>query len=158
MKARIIKNKNGESQILCYNGTIAKFSQNLFAKLLTNFKSEFYIDRLTGKLGQWNTTVLDMTDYPGKTQAYISDNYQMVLVDPELLIATVSSTTPYEYVNEEEDNLISLSEYAKKHNRSEAMIKVYCREGRISGARKASSQWLIPENAPYPIPPHKRKR
>lgn len=157
MKARIIKNKDGESLLLCNDGTIAKFSQSLFAKILTNFKSEVFVNRLKGYLGYWNTEALDMTDYPGETQAYISDNYQMVLVDPELLTNTVSSIASCEY-DDEAENLLSLSEYAKKHDRSEAMIKVYCREGRIPGARKSGAYWIIPENAPYPVPPLKRKK
>ena len=30
------------------------------------------------------------------------------------------------------------------------MVKRLCDEGRIEGAHKISSGWLIPENAPYP--------
>ena len=54
----------------------------------------------------------------------------------------------------EEIVYISVTEYAALHQRSRALIKKLCSEGRIPGAEKHSAGWMIPSNAPYP----KRKK
>jgi len=46
-------------------------------------------------------------------------------------------------------------------NRSQELIKVFCRRGRILGAKKLNGQygrWIIPENAPYPVPLSRRHK
>lgn len=157
MKARIIKNSNGDIQLLCKNGTIMKYSENLLARLLISFHTEKFLNNLTGEEGRWTDTAFDMSDYPGETLAYVTDQMQMVFNSP-MLLETIVSSVQIESKVDETVNYIMLSEYAKIHNRSEAMIRLFCQEGRISGARKNGSYWLIPENAPYPIPPLARKK
>ena len=46
---------------------------------------------------------------------------------------------------------ISTSEAAEKWNLSKRRIIVLCNEGRIDGAQKAGSMWIIPESAEKPI-------
>lgn len=45
---------------------------------------------------------------------------------------------------------ISTSEAAEKWSLSSRRIVVLCNEGRIEGAQKAGSTWIIPENAEKP--------
>lgn len=45
---------------------------------------------------------------------------------------------------------ISTSEAAEKWNLSKRRIIVLCNEGRIDGAQKAGSTWIIPDNAEKP--------
>lgn len=45
---------------------------------------------------------------------------------------------------------ISTSEAAKKWELSSRRIVVLCNEGRIDGAQKAGSVWIIPETAEKP--------
>lgn len=46
---------------------------------------------------------------------------------------------------------ISTSEAAEKWNLSKRRIIVLCNEGRIDGAQKAGSTWIIPDDAEKPI-------
>lgn len=46
---------------------------------------------------------------------------------------------------------ISTSEAAEKWNLSKRRIIVLCNEGRIEGAQKAGSTWIIPDDAEKPI-------
>ena len=45
---------------------------------------------------------------------------------------------------------ISASEAAVKWNISARRVSILCAEGRISGAQKAGSYWIIPEDAQKP--------
>ena len=45
---------------------------------------------------------------------------------------------------------ISTSEAAEKWNLSKRRIIVLCNEGRIDGAQKAGSTWIIPDDAEKP--------
>lgn len=45
---------------------------------------------------------------------------------------------------------ISTSEAAEKWNLSRRRIIVLCNEGRIDGAQKAGSTWIIPDDAEKP--------
>ena len=46
--------------------------------------------------------------------------------------------------------MISASDYASKHNLSAERVRQLCKAGRIPGARKIGSQWVIPSDAPIP--------
>ncbi len=45
---------------------------------------------------------------------------------------------------------ISIAETAAKWNLSVRRVSVLCNEGRIEGAQKAGSTWIIPETAEKP--------
>ena len=161
MKARIIKNKEQKIQILCQNGTIKNCADQVLAKFLTQFTSDTYLYKLSGEDGNWLECAFDMTEYPGETLAYVSDNLQLIVMSPELFHPMVSSNfVPLENYMGDKDavNYLTIPEYAQYHNRSEAMVRLLCREGKIPGVIKKKLVWLIPEDAPYPIPPASRKR
>ena len=91
-----------------------------------------------------------MSLYPGETIAYVTDLLELVVVsfDPFLpLIEKSVQTSKY----------LSVSEYAKKYDKTNVIIKKYCRCGKIVGAIKKGGCWIIPEDAPYPVPPNRRR-
>lgn len=51
-------------------------------------------------------------------------------------------------------NYLTVKEYASAKKKSEKMVRNYCGEGRIKGARFVGigtrGVWMIPENAEYP--------
>ena len=55
-------------------------------------------------------------------------------------------------------NYLSISQTAEKWGIKQRRIRALCSEGRRPGACKAGAYWLIPEDAPYPIPPASRKK
>lgn len=46
---------------------------------------------------------------------------------------------------------VSVEEIARKWKLSERRVQTYCAEGRITGAKKQSGVWIIPDNAPKPM-------
>ena len=161
MKARIIKTKEQKTQILCQNGSIKNCADQVLAKFLTQFASNTYLYELNGDDGSWREFSFDMAEYPGETLAYVSDNLQLIVFSPELFHPMVSSNyVPLETNMSGKDaiNYLTIHEYAERHNRSEPMIRLLCKEGKIPGVIKKKLVWLIPEDAPYPIPPASRKK
>lgn len=146
MKARLILNESNEKLLLCADGSIlAPDNENLLF-IFSDFRG---ISTVSGSDGNWSSYCKDMAMYPGETLAYVSDDLSLVITEPSFLRALVSPDFDTE-------TYIGLVEYAKKVNRSEQIIKVLCREGRIAGAKKISGRWMIPENAPYPVAPSRR--
>ena len=142
MKARLVK--YGENvDLLCSDGTIIHTQNSLRRKFFLHFdETEIF----TGT-EKWAGKFLDMTDYPGETLAYVSDDKKLVVVDPAMLreaLKTEDSTAGFR-------GMLTTIEYAQKHNKSKEMIKAFCNDGRIIGAKKVGRQWFIPEDAPYPI-------
>lgn len=45
---------------------------------------------------------------------------------------------------------ITVQEAAERWDISERRVQMFCREGRIPGAFKRNSAWMIPEGAPRP--------
>ncbi|MCR4991721.1 MAG: DNA-binding protein [Lachnospiraceae bacterium] len=45
---------------------------------------------------------------------------------------------------------IMLTEAAAKFNCTPRLLRLYCCQGRIEGARRAGKLWLLPENAEMP--------
>lgn len=46
---------------------------------------------------------------------------------------------------------VSVEEIARKWKLSERRVQTYCADGRITGAKKQSGVWIIPDNAPKPM-------
>lgn len=147
MKARLLKDQNGEVKVLNANGTISNSSTSVLVNFLKNFKNAADFD---GKDGEWNTNYRDMSLYPGETLAYIDDGFALVILD---------FSEFQDLINEPQElpNYISLVEYAKRVDKSVEIIKVFCRDNRIAGARKIANRWMIPEDAPYPVAPKRRR-
>lgn len=147
MKARLTMDAEHNLILLCSDGTIAKASEPLLYDLLTGFnrnESEKYFSG--GSMGRWDIEHPDMALVPGETYAIIADNGSLVISDFSPFQILMNDKT---YMR----NYISVPEFAKKYNKSEEIIKVFCRNGRIPGAIKVSRNWLIPVDAEYPVSP-----
>lgn len=49
-----------------------------------------------------------------------------------------------------ENKLLSVTEYARLHDLSDSYVRRLVRNGRIQGATKVGSQWIIPADAALP--------
>ena len=149
MQARLVKNEQGDLILLCANGEIRCFpGKAVIGKLLFHFKTINVLDDdLLGRedAEKWNTEYPEMSSYPGETMAYVTDAFHLVIVDfsPSKIMFEVSSPSL--------DDLLTVSEYANLHNKSVEQVKVFCRTGRIPGAKKIGRDWVIPSDTPYPL-------
>ena len=133
MKLRVVTYRT-QTYILCPNGSKLKADKDNLNRLLSDFRKP---SSFKGEDGYWNDAVASMDEAAGETLAFVDDSLKLVIISDKLY-AAVST------------NYISATEYARKHGKGRAMVKRLCDEGRIEGAHKISSGWLIPEDAPYP--------
>lgn len=146
MKARLIKNKADAVVLLLAEGFyIESPSVSVLGTLLFNFKSlgEFGLEK---EAASWKNEYPDLMAIPGNNLAYVTDSSQLVIEDISPFIAVfeqVKATVPIE-------DVLTASEFADKHNKSVEQVKVFCRNGRIWGAKKIGRDWVIPKDAPYP--------
>ena len=136
MKLRLVEQK-GELLLLCPNGSILNADEAVLNRLLHGFNRP---NMFKGNDRYWNNTVADMEDAPGKTLAFVDDTYRLIILN----------TGVYSYVNKTETVYVSAIEYAEARGKSWSAVKNMCAVGRLEGAYKISSGWLIPENAPWP--------
>lgn len=47
-------------------------------------------------------------------------------------------------------DMLTVQQYAAKHNKAEITIRKKCQRGTLPGAVKIGRDWLIPEDANYP--------
>lgn len=145
MIARLIATSNGQTQLLCADGSICNPTEAVLFKLLTNFEKA---DEIFGKDGVWNTITSEMSMVSGETLAVVINERQLIILD----------FTPFKTLLGYSDiNYLSVQEYAQLHNKSIEIIKVFCRQNRIIGAQKIGKSWIIPEDAPYPVPPNEQR-
>ena len=147
MIARLVKKLDDQVVLLCKDGSICNSSVTVLANFLSKFKDS---KNFSGNDGKWSGEYGDMALFPGQTLAYVTDDVLLVIYDFE----------PFEPIISKSYNIssyISLAEYAEKVDKSNEIVKVLCREGRIVGAQKIGGSWMIPEDAPYPVPPHRRR-
>ena len=147
MKARLLKDSEGQIKLLCANGSISESSITVLANLLLTFKNA---DHVSGADGDWAATHGDMALYPGETLAYVTDDYNLVIMD-------FSAFEPLINESYKMTSYISLGEWARLHNKSREIVKVWCRSGRLVGCQKKANRWLIPKDAPYPVPPERQR-
>lgn len=147
MKARLIKTiKDDKVALLLDNGSyIESPSISVLGIILFNFKSidEFGLEK---DAEFWIKEYPDIMAVPGHTLAYITDSLQLVIEDITPFVAvfeSVKATAPIESV-------LTASEYAALHNKSVEQVKVFCRSGRIWGAKKVGRDWIIKADTPYP--------
>ena len=117
-------------------------------QLLYHFKTINVLDN--GLLGRedaekWDAEYPEMSSFPGETMAYVTDAFHLVIVDfsPFKILFEVSAPTL--------DDLLTVPEYAELYNKSVEQVKVFCRTGRIPGAKKLGRDWVIPRDTPYPV-------
>lgn len=136
MKLRLLKRKKSIC-IFCQNGTILNPSQEDLIRLLTAFSKP---QTFKGNDGYWNTAFPNMEDADGETLAYIDDANKLIVLNENT----------FSKIIRKEEKYISASEYAVLHGKCRATVKNLCVAGKLPGAYKTSSGWLIPENTPYP--------
>lgn len=134
MKLRVITQRK-ETFVLCPNGSIIKATQEVLVRLLTDFKRP---QSFKGDYGYWIKENASMEDVYGETVAFVDDSYKLIILSDKL------------YLPNKKVIYISATEYAERHGKSRPSVKNMCAEGRIEGAYKTSSGWLIPKDAPYP--------
>ena len=147
MKARLIKDREGQVKLLCGNGSISDTTTSVLANFLLHFKGAA---QFSGSEGDWSTSYGDMAVYPGETLAFVTD-------DLNLVIMNASVFEPLVQEQYKTDSYITLGEYAEKVDKSREIIKILCRTGRLVGAQKMAGRWMIPKDAPYPIPPERQR-
>ena len=147
MKARLIRANDNSLQLLYANGIISPAEPVDLVSFLSDFKN---ISRNGVGEQKWSDVCVDMTIYPGETLGFVTDDGYLVLQTFEPFIDLLDS-------NYKLKQYLSVIEFAKKHGKSREMIKVFCREGRILGATKKGGVWMIPEDAPYPVPTDRRR-
>lgn len=136
MKLRLIKQKN-KVLLYCPNGTILIPTEDDLVRLLTSFSKP---QRFNGHSGFWSANMAAMEDAVGETLAYVDDAYKLVVLNEQAFAGLFKPEVKY----------ISASEYAALHNKGNAIVKRLCLAGKLPGAYKTSSGWLIPEKTPYP--------
>lgn len=134
MKLRLIEQRK-VLLLLCPNGSIMKVDNDVLTRLLSDFKKA---KSFKGNEGYWNAENAAMEDVFGTTLAFVDDADKLVIISDKL------------FTTEKAVHYISATEYAEKHGKSRPSIKNMCADGRIPGAYKTSSGWLIPADAPYP--------
>lgn len=134
MKLRVIEHKK-ERFILCPNGSMLRVNKDILDRLLSDFKKA---KTFKGNDGYWNTEIRTMEEAAGITLAFVDDANKLVILSDKL------------FSPEKQIVYVSATEYAEMHGKCRATIKKLCKEGRIAGAYKTSSGWLIPKDAPYP--------
>lgn len=146
MLARMCKIDNVEGfVVLLSDGTIKGADKAITTYFLTSFKNIEIVDMFrNGELGRWDSECSKMEQFSGETYGYITDSHDLVIKNWEAFDISLQ-------VNQKIDNLLSVKEYADLHGKSEPMIKVLCREGRLQGAARIGNRaWVIPADCPYP--------
>lgn len=134
MKLRLVE-RGKERILLCPNGSAMKVDKNVLDRLLTGFKKA---KSFRGDYGFWNSETPSMEEAAGITLAFVDDANKLVILSDKL------------FAPEKQIIYVSATEYAEMHGKCRATIKNLCVAGRIPGAYKTSSGWLIPKDAPYP--------
>ena len=150
MIARIVRSKDDKLYLLNKDGTISTVTISLLKKIFRSFNQ---IEDISGDNGKWDSISLDMSLFPGETMVFVTEGHQLVITDPWIMNYYLSN----ENTSVPADNLLTLPEYAKLHDRSVPMIKALCQQGRIAGARKMGRTWVVPASAPYPIEEQSKK-
>lgn len=147
MKARLIKTiPNDQVALLLSDGSyIESPTISVLSILLFNFKSidEFGLEK---DATRWTNEYPDIMAVPGYNLAYVTDSFQLVIEDITPFVSvydSVKATAPIE-------DVLTASEYAALHNKSVEQVKVFCRSGRIWGAKKVGRDWIIKADSPYP--------
>ena len=136
MKLRVLR--IGSNVFLyCANGSIKKANDEDLIQVLTGFS---HPRKFRGSDGFWNYDHSNMEDAAGETLAYVDDANHLVILNEKTFAGVVKAPVKY----------ISVTEYADLHNKDRGTIKKICASGKIPGAYKTSSGWLIPEGTPYP--------
>lgn len=134
MKLRLVE-RGKERVLLCPNGSVMRVDRDVLDRLLTDFKKA---KTFRGDYGFWNADNSSMEEAAGITLAFVDDANKLIILSDKL------------FSPEKQIVYVSATEYAEMHGKCRATIKNLCVAGRIPGAYKTSSGWLIPKDSPYP--------
>ena len=147
MKAAVIRvNGLEEDLVLLPDKTVTRAYGELLKAFFLDFKQ---IEQLSifrnGQHGKWDNDDPMIMKPSTIIYAYITDSDDLIVYDSspfrDALLSLGGGHT---------ENLIDAREYALRHGKSIEQIKVYCRNGRLKGARQIGKCWAIPEDTPYP--------
>ena len=151
MKTRLVKNKDNSLMLLLDNGKLLYVEKHKLANyffhhktLLRNNPNHLNFEIV----GRWDNEFEDISEYPGDTVAFTSNKGHLVIVEitPFAEVLSVKSANA-----SDEELFITVKEYSEKYKKSVEQVKVFCRKGRIKGAKKIGRDWMIPKDAIYPI-------
>lgn len=151
MRAKMFKDSDGFTKILCADGSIAKADENNILLFLRQFQN---IEELKGNDGIWNTDGNSMEMYKNSNPiyAYITDEHQLIINNSKPFLSVFKNV-----VNNLQD-LISVEEYARSVGKSVEQVKIHLRNGRIPNARKIGRDWVISRDSINHYPSDGRKR
>lgn len=150
MQTRLIRNKSGSLFLLLANGKMLHVEKKRLSNYLFHHKKLLKSSRNTLSFevaGKWDDGGYDeITEYPGETIAYTNNKGYLVIVE----VTPFEESLTNKKGMEEDVMFLTVKEYAEKYGKSSEQVKVFCRHGRIDGAKKIGRDWMIPQNAPYP--------
>ena len=151
MRAKMFKDSDGFTKILCADGSIAKADENNILIFLKRFEN---IEELKGNDGFWNadSNLMDTYKSNNLTYAYITDEYQLIINNNEPFLSV------FKNVASNLQDLICVEEYAKSVGKSVEQVKIHLRNGRIPNARKIGRDWVISRDSINHYPSDGRKR
>ena len=133
-------------ELLCEDGTIiSEPTDDDLVYMLTSFKD---IEKLTGDSEiRWDKEYSEMEDYSGELLAFVNEADELIIWD--------FNSFKHLLKNLNEEKLLSVSEYAIKAGKSQAIVRRYCANGKFPGAIKIpllnnkEGAWMIPD-IPWP--------
>lgn len=133
-------------ELLCADGTIiSEPTDSNLMYMLTRFKD---IEKLTSNSERrWDKEYSEMEDYAGELLAFVNEADELIIWDFK----------PFKHllINQNEEKLLSVSDYAAKVGKSQAIVRRYCANGKLPGAKKITllnnkdGVWMIPD-VPWP--------
>lgn len=136
MKARLIRNEGTITLMLC-SGTVILMNEDKVREFFCSYNDSSAYD-MTRVI---DTYVQNMIMCPGETLAYVNDENDLVIRNPQFFTGLFTIYS---------GDYITAQEYAERHGKTSAIIKRFCRDNRIPGAIKIGGRWCVPENTKYP--------
>ncbi len=136
MKARLVHVNDSWHLLLC-TGDIKVLKASDALQFILNFDDK---DIYSGS-GKGDPEDLPMEHYRGETVAVVTDDNQLYIQNSKLLRSVFS---------QQDTKYLTISEYAKLHEKQPTSVRRMCQTGRIDGAIIKGKTWLIPASSPYP--------
>lgn len=147
---RIVETENGKLIVLYNDGKYGKATPNTLMEI---FKGIDAVEDMEGEIDGWVLDYDNMEDFPGKTRAYIDEQFILHIYQPnvfERILKPEKAPVKKETLQSDSVKYLTISEYAKIVDKSPPRIRVLCSEGRFPGAIRKGKLWLIPEGTPFP--------
>jgi len=135
IKARITKTED-IYLVYMFNGMTYEFDIDEIKEFFGDYDNKKYY-----KTSYNIRFAIEFNNMDGEPVAYVDEDYKLV-IENSALFKEILYHKNFDYITTEE--------YAAKHHKNIAMIKRYCKEGRIKGIIQFGRIYLIPENAEYP--------